>query len=298
MRIRREAPTTPLPPDEWYPAGIQGLTARVIDLPTRERVRVVEAGPGNGAAILLLHGWGASAYNFRHVLPLLAAARLRGIAPDLRGHGLTAKPAEPALYSSAAMVRFVLDVMDALDLRRVVVVGQSMAGALALDAMLAARSRFTGAVLLAPIGLTSIRRVSVARLVRADRWLRGPVSRMAIELLLRRVYGTIRRFTDRDVDEYWAPSQQPGYLAALMALVMRFDWSPRVPESLHSIGESVQILLGQRDKLIPASRAAEVARSAAVASVEIVPGAGHLVAEEAPERVLRAVGRALRRGLA
>jgi pimeloyl-ACP methyl ester carboxylesterase len=295
MRIRREAPTTPLPPDEWYPAGIQGQTARMVELPGRERVRLVEAGPRTGPGILLLHGWGASAYNFRHLLPLLAAARLRGIAPDLRGHGLSGKPAEPALYSSAEMVRFVLDVMDVLELGQVVVVGQSMAGALALDAMLAAQGRFAGAVLLAPIGLTSIRRVSVARLLRADRWLRGPVSRIAIELLLRRVYGTIRPFTERDVDEYWAASQQPGYLAALMALVMRFDWSPRVPEPLHSIGARVQILLGQRDKLIPAVRAAGVARSAKVASVEIVPGAGHLLAEEAPEWVVQAVGRASRR---
>src|SRR4029079_441179 len=91
------------------------------------------AGLEGGVPALLLHGWGASAYSFRRLLPLLAEAGYRGIAPDLRGHGLSARPIDAKRYSSAAMVAQVLDSMDALRVPNAVLVGQSMGAAIAMD---------------------------------------------------------------------------------------------------------------------------------------------------------------------
>ena len=55
---------------EIYPAGVAGVTTRMIDLSTGVRVRVVESGPSSGPPIVMLHGWGASLYMFRHALAL------------------------------------------------------------------------------------------------------------------------------------------------------------------------------------------------------------------------------------
>ena len=48
-----------------------------------------EAGPSNGPAVILIHGWPYDIYSFVDVAPLLAAAGYRVIVPYLRGHGTT-----------------------------------------------------------------------------------------------------------------------------------------------------------------------------------------------------------------
>src|SRR2546425_8460901 len=48
-----------------------------------------EAGPANGAPVILLHGWPYDIYSFVDVAPLLASAGYRVIVPYLRGYGTT-----------------------------------------------------------------------------------------------------------------------------------------------------------------------------------------------------------------
>src|SRR5437773_1072593 len=81
--------------------------------------------PGDPPGGLLLHGIG----NYGRYWDFFAdaiAGRLRLIAPDARGHGESAKPAED--YGPADFVADAVAVMDASDLARPVVVGHSMGG--------------------------------------------------------------------------------------------------------------------------------------------------------------------------
>ena len=64
---------------EIFPAGVAGLTTRLINLSTGIRVRVVESGPLDGPPVVMLHGWGASLYMFRHAL---GVAPQRGFRDD------------------------------------------------------------------------------------------------------------------------------------------------------------------------------------------------------------------------
>ena len=52
-------------------------------------VGYVEAGPANGPAVILLHGWPYDIYSYADVTPLLASAGYRVIVPYLRGYGTT-----------------------------------------------------------------------------------------------------------------------------------------------------------------------------------------------------------------
>ncbi|HSA57874.1 MAG TPA: alpha/beta hydrolase [Gemmatimonadaceae bacterium] len=278
-----------LSPDEWYPAGRTNVAARFVTLADGERVRIVEAGPPSGTPVLLLHGWGASAYSFRRLIPLLVEAGLRAIAVDLRGHGRSDRPAAPGAYSAAALVQYVLRLLDRMGIARAVLVGQSMSGAVALDVWFAAPDRVMGAVLLAPIGFTTLRRIAVARLARARHWSPDRVPRWVVTLLLRRVYGRRGTWDGRDVDEYWWPLHEARTTASLMALVTEFDWMPRDPgPAAHGV-PPLRVLLGERDKLISWSRATAWARRIPAARVTVVPGAGHLLAEEVPEETAREI---------
>ncbi|WP_349369800.1 alpha/beta hydrolase [Salinarimonas sp.] len=66
-----------------------GVSSRRIDNGNGLVMHVLEAGPEDAPLLLLLHGFPELAYSWRKVMPLLAAAGHRVVAPDQRGYGLT-----------------------------------------------------------------------------------------------------------------------------------------------------------------------------------------------------------------
>lgn len=69
------------------------ITPLLIPLPGL-RVQALEAGPADGPLVLLLHGFPELSESWREVLPRLAEAGFRAVAPDLRGYGGTDRPKE------------------------------------------------------------------------------------------------------------------------------------------------------------------------------------------------------------
>jgi haloalkane dehalogenase len=97
------------------------------------RMAWVEAGPAGGEPVLLLHGEPSWSYLYRTMIPVLADAGLRVIAPDLVGFGRSDKPAELADHSYARHVEWVRSlVFGVLDLRGVTIVGQDWGGLIGL----------------------------------------------------------------------------------------------------------------------------------------------------------------------
>ncbi|TAM89773.1 MAG: alpha/beta fold hydrolase [Jatrophihabitans sp.] len=97
------------------------------------RMAWVEAGPAAGEPVLLLHGEPSWSYLYRTMLPILAAAGLRAIAPDMVGFGRSDKPAEAADHSYARHVEWMRALaFDVLDLHRVTLVGQDWGGLIGL----------------------------------------------------------------------------------------------------------------------------------------------------------------------
>ena len=84
-------------------------------------MHVVEAGPPDGDPVLVLHGWPQHWYQWRHQIPALAGAGYRVIVPDLRGFGQTDAP--PDGYDKENMATDVLNLMDAMGLERVKLLG-------------------------------------------------------------------------------------------------------------------------------------------------------------------------------
>lgn len=64
-------------------------TTATISLPDGTKIFYRTAGPSDGSVILLLHGFPSSSHQFRNLIPILAAAGYRIIAPDLPGYGFT-----------------------------------------------------------------------------------------------------------------------------------------------------------------------------------------------------------------
>ncbi|HJP69062.1 MAG TPA: alpha/beta hydrolase, partial [Sphingomicrobium sp.] len=121
----------------------RGQTVRALDLDTNYH----EA--GEGAPVLLLHGSGpgVSAWtNWKKVLPVLAGD-FRVIAPDMAGFGHTERNPELA-YDIKLWVKHLVAILDALDLQKVSLVGNSFGGSLALAAAARFPERFDRLVLM------------------------------------------------------------------------------------------------------------------------------------------------------
>jgi len=109
---------------------------------------------GQGAPVLLIHGSGpgVSAWaNWRLVMPQLAQTR-RVIAPDMAGFGYTERLPGIA-YTMDTWVQQALDLLDALDVERADLVGNSFGGALALALAIRAPQRVRRLVLMGSVGV-------------------------------------------------------------------------------------------------------------------------------------------------
>jgi pimeloyl-ACP methyl ester carboxylesterase len=88
-------------------------------------VGYAEAGPADGPAVVLLHGWPYDIHSYVEVVPLLAAAGYRAIIPYLRGFGTT-RFLSDATFRNGEQAALALDViafMDALAIQSAVLAG-------------------------------------------------------------------------------------------------------------------------------------------------------------------------------
>jgi pimeloyl-ACP methyl ester carboxylesterase len=286
-----------LPLTDVFPAHAPGLATRWLTLAGGERVRAVVAEPSRPWAadaplVLCLPGWGCSAYSFRLILGSVAELGLRAVAVDLRGHGWSDKPLRVDAYTPAAFATWTLGVLDALGAGRAVLVGHSLGGMIALETAFAAPGRTAGLVLVAPLGLSRVTRLGLLRYVTPA--VLAPLlprlaTRAAVRVGLAASYGPGRGPTERDVDEYWAPTADPD-LALATRLVAHADaWGPADRARLAGIGCPVHVLLGDEDNLLAVRDVEAMARPIPRCTVEVLPGVGHVPAEEVPERVVAAV---------
>ena len=88
------------------------------------RMHYVDEGPENADPVLLLHGEPSWSYLYRHMIPPLAEAGLRVVAPDLIGFGKSDKPLNKSDYSYAAHVAWMREFVEQLDLQRITLFGQ------------------------------------------------------------------------------------------------------------------------------------------------------------------------------
>jgi haloalkane dehalogenase len=110
---------------------------RFVDIPDGSggtlRLHHVDEGPPDGPTVLLLHGEPSWSFLYRKMIPVLVAAGLRCVAPDLIGFGRSDKPASRDDYTYARHVEWLRAALfDQLDLRDVTLVAQDWGGLLGL----------------------------------------------------------------------------------------------------------------------------------------------------------------------
>ena len=108
-----------------------------LDVPSGDggdplRVHYIDEGPRDGAVVLLLHGEPSWSYLYRHMIPVLTAAGLRAVAPDLIGFGRSDKPTERDDYTYQRHVDWMHAFLEQLDLTEITLVAQDWGGLIGL----------------------------------------------------------------------------------------------------------------------------------------------------------------------
>ncbi|HEY6620123.1 MAG TPA: alpha/beta hydrolase [Steroidobacteraceae bacterium] len=97
-------------------------------------------------AVLCLHGLTRNSRDFEDLAPHLQQ-HYRVIVPDVRGRGLSARDPNPRNYQPMIYLQDILALLDAVDARRVAMIGTSMGGLLAMMMAAGSRDRVSGVVL-------------------------------------------------------------------------------------------------------------------------------------------------------
>jgi pimeloyl-ACP methyl ester carboxylesterase len=118
-----------------------------VEFVGRNGVRVAYRKGGTGPFVLLTHGYGASSHMFDSNAAALADCRTV-VAWDLRGHGATDSPADPAAYTREASIADMAAILDDVGADRAVVGGHSLGGYLSLLFALEHPERTDGLVLI------------------------------------------------------------------------------------------------------------------------------------------------------
>lgn len=268
-----------------YPAGDSGISVRYMTFPGWPSIRVVESGPPDGHAVLLLHGWGECIYAFAETIPALAQKGHRVVAFDLPGHGLSDLPDDERRFTTPELSNLALSVADGARMRRFDLIGHSMGGAVALELATRPDPRLGRLALLNPVGLGAVPIIAPVKLLTPpiiNRVVPMLLGRRTIDLILQVAFGTRDRPTERDIDEYWAPTQYDNLAIACRACVHRVTWSRVAATKLRSLRVPVLVVVGGRDPLVRG--VAKRARLIPNARVVSIREGGHLVQQECAPR--------------
>lgn len=295
--VREDAVRTPeacfadLPGYPWAPNY-------VADLPALHGLRMhyLDVGPRDAdTTYLCLHGNPAWSYLYRTMIPVFAGAGHRVIAPDLIGFGKSDKPKKDAFHTFGFHRQVLLELVERLDLRNVVLVVQDWGGILGLTLPMDAPDRYRGLLVMNTTLATGEHALSTGFLAWREWCAHNPGFDVG------RLFSRGNPHLEpAQWQAYNAPFPDKGHRAALRA------FPPMVPEFADSPGADISrrahtfwqndwsgktlMAIGQQDPVLgePIMRALQTSIRGCD-EVLLLPHAGHFVQEHGESIAQRAL---------
>lgn len=276
----------------------EGLAFRNVETDSGT-LSVLEA--GEGEPVILVHGLGATKISFLTTSIALASAGYRTISVDLPGFGDSVKPLL-APYHPPFFARAIVDLMDALQIDRAHVIGNSMGGRVALELGLRYPDRTRKLVLVAPSLAWKRERpwAPFVRLLRPELGLVQATPRWVIENVVHRIIpaaadGWVRAGVDEFLRAYLTPRGRVAFYASARNIYLEEPHGAKgFWTKLARLQAPCLFVWGHLDHLVPIGFARHVA--------DVLPSASHLKLDcghvpqlERPEQTHAAIELFLRR---
>jgi pimeloyl-ACP methyl ester carboxylesterase len=272
--------------------AIDGPYARLG--PPEAPVRLYVEEQGKGAPVLLIHGFGASTYTWRHVAPELAKTH-RVIAVDLKGFGQSDKPFD-SRYSVFDQAELLAQLIVDKDLRNLTLVGHSFGGGIALLLALEANERLEGRI----TKLVLLDSIAYPQNIPVFfRLLDVPlVSRLGVSMIppsvqtrvaLRIAYFDDSKIDQDEVDAYAAPLRTAAGKHAIIYSARQIvpDGLAEISERYKTIELPTLILWCDHDRIVPLEVGLKLRRTLPNSTLRLVEDCGHMPQEEQPESTLK-----------
>ena len=258
---------------------------------------------GQGPPVILLHGFGACAYTWRHLIPPLAEQH-RVFTLDLKGHGYSDRPAD-GHYALADQAEMVADFIQRQGRRDLVLMGHSMGGVVTLMTYLKLRDASPGwinkLVLIDSPGYPqklpwSLRLVKIPGLSRVLGQLLS--TRFASALVLKKCYYNKEAVTEEQIDTYAYFGSLPGTAAVVRQTTRQLVPAKNEIEALiaqyRTIKVSVLIIWGKEDDVVPLEVGEKFKRDIPNSQLVVLPRCGHIPPEEEPLATRQAINEFLK----
>jgi pimeloyl-ACP methyl ester carboxylesterase len=258
--------------------------------------RISYRSAGSGSVLLLLHGITSSATTWDDVLPWLAE-RHAVVAPDLIGHGQSAKPRTD--YSLGAHANGLRDLLAVLGHERVTVVGHSLGGGIAMQLAYQYPELCERLVLVSSGGLgREVHALLRAAALPGSEWVLPLLCRVGLQDAVAAAARSLGRLGMRaapDVEEVWRgytsladPACREAFLHTLRAVIEPGGQRVCAADRLYLTALMPTLIVwGDRDPMIPVEHGQSAHRAMPGSRLEIFPGAGHLPHRDEPWRFVR-----------
>lgn len=255
--------------------------------------RIAYRDAGDGPALLLIHGMAGSSDTWREIIPQLSK-QFRVIAPDLLGHGMSAKPRGD--YSLGAFAVFLRDLLDELGVDRATVVGQSLGGGIAMQFAHQHRDYCERLVLIGSGGLGP-------ELSPLLRFLSAPGAELLLPVIAPQPVlnvgeklgswltsaGIRSPRTGQMWHAYASLSDAQTRRAFLRTLRSVVDYRGQAVSALNKLHVAADLptllIWGDHDRIIPVAHAYAAHDALAGSRLEVIEGVGHFPHAEAPSAV-------------
>jgi pimeloyl-ACP methyl ester carboxylesterase len=277
------------------PPKVEGVSHRTVRARGLD-FHVAEAGEGDDV-VLCLHGWPQHWYEWRHLMPALAADGHRVLAMDLRGFGWSDAPADG--YEKENMADDVLAVLDELGLERVKLVGHDWGGWIGFLLALKAPDRFSRFLVLNIAHPWGERRNYAPHIWRF--WYQWLILLPGVGYLLHRSGGFVPKilvggssvegaWDDEAIAAFSDTFTAPDHARAAVQVYRVFNLREFGPIAAgryeaERLTVPTLMLFGEDDFVLRPTMLAGYQHHADEMRVELVPGCGHFIADERPELV-------------
>ena len=263
------------------------------------RMHYVDEGPEKAPPVLMLHGEPSWSYLYRHMIPLVANAGHRVLAPDLIGFGKSDKPASVDDYSYRRHLSWLATWLEQLNLNNITLVCQNWGSLLGLRLVAEHPQRFSRIIVgngMLPTGETAAPAVFSMWKTFATHSPWFPVGRI-VQL------GTERALSKAEIAAYEAPFPSPEFKAGARAFPKLVPTVPGTPDS-DANKAAWQVLEKWKKPFITCfSNGDPITRGGDAYMQKRIPGAkdqphvtlkgGHFLQEDSPVPFAQAINRLL-----
>jgi len=211
------------------------------------KIRYLESGDSK-QTLVLVHGLGASAERWEHVIPLFAD-NFRIIVPDLIGFGLSDKPQVD--YTPEFFSEFLEKFFVASGTKRPYLVGSSLGGQISVEYTVSHPNNVEKLVLVSPAGVMKQSTPALDAYIIAALYPNEHSAKNAFELM----EGSGDNIDQKIINGFIERMRLPNAKLAFMSTVLGLKNSELITSKLSSISVPTLIIWGSRDPVIPINHA-------------------------------------------